>query len=177
MTAAHCVASASESSMRVRLGDWNVREQSEKFPHEDYEIERKEIHPDYKPATFQNDIALVRLKKEVIYKEHIIPVCLPDFKENFVGKTAAVVGWGRSAHGQIVTPSVLQEVEVQVINSEKCQEWFKSNNRKEVIYKKEFLCAGWESGGRDSCQGDSGGPLVTEKVSIHFKAFLKIFLT
>merc|ERR1711874_592096 len=82
-----------ESSMRVRLGDWNVREQSEKFPHEDYEIERKEIHPDYKPATFQNDIALVRLKKEVVYKEHIIPVCLPDFKENFVGKNAAVVGW------------------------------------------------------------------------------------
>ena len=151
--------------MRVRLGDWNVREQSEKFPHEDYEIERKEIHPDFKPATFQNDIALVRLKKEVVYKEHIIPVCLPDFKENFVGKNAAVVGWGRSQHGQIVTPSVLQEVEVQVINSDKCQEWFKSNNRKEVIYKKEFLCAGWESGGRDSCQGDSGGPLVTEKVN------------
>jgi hypothetical protein len=163
ITAAHCVYSASESSMRVRLGDWNVREQSEKYPHEDYEIERKEIHPDYKPATFQNDIALVRLKKEVVYKEHIIPVCLPDFKENFVGKTAAVVGWGRSAHGQIVTPSVLQEVEVQVINSDTCQEWFKSNNRKEVIYKKEFLCAGWQNGGRDSCQGDSGGPLVTEK--------------
>jgi len=163
ITAAHCVYSASESSMRVRLGDWNVREQSEKFPHEDYEIERKEIHPDYKPATFQNDIALVRLKKVVVYKEHIIPVCLPDFKENFVGETAAVVGWGRSEHGQIVTPSVLQEVEVQVIETEKCQDWFKSNNRKEVIYKKEFLCAGWESGGRDSCQGDSGGPLVTDK--------------
>ena len=49
-----------------------------------------------------------------------------------------------------MTPSVLQEVEVQVINTDKCQEWFKSNNRKEIIYKKEFLCAGWESGGRDS---------------------------
>ena len=79
----------SPSKMLVRLGDWNVREQSEKFPHEDFEVERTDIHPDYKPATFQNDMAVVRLKKDVVYKEHIIPVCLPDFEENFVGKKAS----------------------------------------------------------------------------------------
>ena len=30
----------------------------------------------------------------------------------------------------------------QVISSNKCQEWFDSNNRKEKIYKDAFLCAG-----------------------------------
>jgi hypothetical protein len=77
LTAAHCVHSATTSQIRVRLGEWNVRDQSEKFPHEDYEIERKDVHPGYKPATFQNDIAVVRLAKDVAYKEHIVPVCLP----------------------------------------------------------------------------------------------------
>ncbi len=163
ISAAHCVHSTSVSQMRVRLGEWNVREQSEPLPHEDYEIERKEIHPQYKAATFQNDIALVRLNKDVQYKEHIIPVCLPK-QQNYVGASAMVIGWGRTAHGKITTPSKLQEVEVKVISASTCQEWFRSNNRKETIYQNEFLCAGRVTGGKDSCQGDSGGPLVTLQV-------------
>jgi hypothetical protein len=108
LTAAHCVHSASPSQIRVRLGEWNVREQSEKFPHEDYEIERKEVHPDYKPATFQNDIAVVRLTQDVAYKEHIVPVCLPEPATSYVGEKATVIGWGRTAHGQVATPAKLQ---------------------------------------------------------------------
>jgi Trypsin len=118
LTAAHCVHSATPSQLRVRLGEWNVREQSEKFPHEDYEIERKEEHPDYKPATFQNDIAVIRLTQDVSYKEHIVPVCLPEPATNWVGERAVVIGWGRTAHGQVATPAKLQ---VKKVELKKCE--------------------------------------------------------
>ena len=34
------------------------------------------MHPDYNPATFENDIAVVKFKKDVQFKEHIIPVSI-----------------------------------------------------------------------------------------------------
>lgn len=162
VTAAHCVYRTPATNLRVRLGDYNLKGQTELYPHEEFTVRRKVVNENYNPATYQNDIALLELSEEVVYRQHIIPVCLPAKGDNFTGKTATVTGWGRTQYGVPTAPGVLQKVDVQVLDRDTCQQWMKNVGRKEVIYP-NMLCAGYQDGTRDSCQGDSGSPLTIKE--------------
>lgn len=152
------------TNLRLRLGDHNLRGQTEKYTHEEFGVKRKVVNEKYNPATYQNDIALLELSQEVTYKQHIIPVCLPERGENSTGRMATVTGWGRTQYGVPTSPGLLQKVDVEVLNSTTCQGWMKSVGRREVIFP-NMMCAGYKAGGKDSCQGDSGSPLTMKSES------------
>lgn len=79
-----------------------------------------------------------------------MPICLPREGEDFTGRMATVTGWGRLKYGGGV-PSVLQEVQVPIMENHVCQEMFRTAGHAKVILE-SFLCAGYANGQKDSCE-------------------------
>ncbi|XP_055383280.1 trypsin-1-like [Condylostylus longicornis] len=118
------------------------------------------IHPEYNiPDLYDNDIALIVLKSNLIYSNKIGSINLPDVNDIFSpGTKVEVSGWGTTNQYFNMLSNVLKSVEIVIIDLETCNKL----NYNEVN-ENNMLCAGDLNGGKDSCSGDSGGPLVTKR--------------
>ena len=63
------------------------------------EITSKEIHPDFESTKFGNinDIALLKLSKNVDFNEGVVPICLPKEayeEKDLITEPLEVAGWG-----------------------------------------------------------------------------------
>lgn len=53
-------------------------------------------HPYFDQRTFEYDLTLLRLSQPMLpFQPNILPVCVPDDDDTYVGDTAFVTGWGR----------------------------------------------------------------------------------
>ncbi|XP_011296144.1 serine protease filzig [Musca domestica] len=160
ITAAHCQPGFLASLVAV-MGEFDISGDLESKRAVTKNVKRVIVHRQYDPATFENDIALLELESPVQFDTHIVPICMPPDNADFTGRMATVTGWGRLKYGGGV-PSVLQEVQVPVIENSVCQEMFNTGGHNKKILN-SFLCAGYATGLKDSCEGDSGGPLVLQR--------------
>ncbi|XP_025837249.1 serine proteinase stubble [Agrilus planipennis] len=161
ITAAHCVDNVPPSDLLLRFGEHDLSTESEPHIHQERRVQIVASHPEFDPRTFEYDLALLRFYEPLEFQPNIIPVCVPQTDQDFVGRTAYVTGWGR-LYEDGPLPSVLQEVSVPVINNSVCESMYRSAGYIEHI-PHIFICAGWRKGGFDSCEGDSGGPMVIQR--------------
>lgn len=166
ITAAHCVDNVPPSDLLLRLGEHDLSTEAEPYLHQERRVQIVASHPQFDPRTFEYDLALLRFYEPVTFQPNILPVCVPQNDDYFVGRTAYVTGWGR-LYEDGPLPSVLQEVSVPVINNTVCESMYRSAGYIEHI-PHIFICAGWRRGGFDSCEGDSGGPMVIQREDKRF---------
>lgn len=85
----------------VRLGDQNLYRDDDGAVPKDYEIEDFIVHPEYKRRLGKyNDIALIKLAKEVKFNRNIRPACLYD-KEEAPSKPVIATGFGSTGVGKM----------------------------------------------------------------------------
>ncbi|KAK4882899.1 hypothetical protein RN001_006218 [Aquatica leii] len=154
LTAAHCVRRLKRSKIRVILGDHDQTTTTD-APAKMRAVSAIIKNRNFDADSYNHDIALLKLRKPVIYSKNIKPICVPTVPEDPAGKVGTVIGWGRTMEGGML-PSIVQEVQVPILTLQQCRA-MKYRASRITTY---MLCAG--KGSMDSCQGDSGGPLVVQ---------------
>lgn len=159
LTAAHVIYEHKEdaSSLDIRMGALKrlSSQYTQAWPEAIF------IHENYTHnAGFDNDIALIKLKNKVVISKDIIPICLPRKEAESFMRTndiGTVSGWGLTERGFLARS--LMYVDIPVADHQECATAYEKTHLG-VKVTDNMLCAGLESGGKDSCKGDSGGALV-----------------
>jgi len=163
LTAAHCVDKFRQNptELKIRCGEWDTQHQTEPYPHQDRQVSKLAIHPEFDGRNLQNDFAILIVSEDFILDQHLDTACLPDANEIFDSTTCFATGWGKDQFGAAGQYQVvLKEIGLPVVNQAVCQDKLRTT-RLGQKYKlhDSFLCAGGVAG-KDTCKGDGGSPLV-----------------
>uniref|UniRef100_A0A182SLD9 Peptidase S1 domain-containing protein n=1 Tax=Anopheles maculatus TaxID=74869 RepID=A0A182SLD9_9DIPT len=165
LTTARCITSLPPGwrVYRVRLGEWDqdsdidcVDGLCNKAP-VDVEIEKIIVHNGYSPkdTNRHNDIALIRLARQIEYSSSIRPICLPLSSSANSREDANMysAGWRMTAQKQ--------KTELSIVDEKNCT---KIHQRNGVSLQSSQMCT---SAVRmnDTCCGDLGGPLMQQQGS------------
>ncbi|KAL1401299.1 hypothetical protein pipiens_006721 [Culex pipiens pipiens] len=164
LTAAHCV----RKRLFARLGEHHLQQPD--GSEIEFRIDFSIKHPRYDKKTVDNDVALLRLPRDVERSAFVGYACLPErFQTLPTGHTCTIIGWGKKRHSDDAGTDVLHEAEVPIITNDKCRAVYH-----DYTITKNMFCAGHKRGRVDTCAGDSGGPLLcrdTTKVSSPWTIF------
>jgi secreted trypsin-like serine protease len=149
VTAAHCIV-GSKSEIQVLTGTQSLVDGGQR-----HDIDRIVRHPQYRPATSDYDIAVIKLSAPAvgIKTARLLPLTQePSLAA--AGDVSFVTGWGNLLSSGTRYPKELQQVQVPIVSRSDCKDSYGA----EITGR--MICAGLPAGGKDSCQGDSGGPLI-----------------
>ncbi|XP_068143211.1 collagenase [Drosophila tropicalis] len=119
------------------------------------------VHSKFDRRSVANDIALIKLPRQLKFNTLIQPIKLPsDANDDYTNRTAIFSGWGLTGKQQ--ASDSLQYQRAKVISNEQCEiKWnHQLQNGAKKLVLSSFICI--ESKNGLPCRGDSGGPLVLD---------------
>ncbi|XP_064408587.1 transmembrane protease serine 12-like isoform X1 [Latimeria chalumnae] len=154
VTAAHCLNTVKKKLYRVVAGLRHLSIISTKAQRRI--SDKAIIHKSFQMQSYDNDIALIKMKLPLKYTSYIWPICLGTHAtENKKLILCYITGWGKTKESGSLS-DVMQEAQISIIPRAVCNNSASYNG----LLTENMICAGYEAGGVDSCQGDSGGPLA-----------------
>ncbi len=170
LTAAHCMIRGGRvipaNSGVIVLGEHDFG--TESGNEQTIGVDKIFVHPDYNPATNENDIALLLLNTPATINSFVSTIDTATSANvgsaAEPGVTATITGWGNTAQdidadpndNSSVVPDILQKAQATILSEAAADAAY--SGRRDI---KETMLAAARSG-IDTCDGDSGGPLTVE---------------
>ena len=88
ITAAHCIR---DDLVTVLLGEHDIDSDEDGANPESFNIDNVTSHEKYNSRNFNNDIALIKLDRDVEYSDGIRPACLPSISDNLTDDLVKIV--------------------------------------------------------------------------------------
>lgn len=161
LTAAHCLYTDNPSKFKNLAVVFNVNDVDQDIFNEDNTYAPKEVyyHDGYSTATFQDDIAIIKLESAVpanIVSSNDYVTEAPNESYRVDGQLFTAIGYGKTGP-QDDSANSLQEVRVEYSQPDQCKQNFD-------VSDKQICVTGEEKNSLHSgvCGGDSGGPLLYE---------------
>ena len=153
LTASHCVAGQSPSTIEVVAGTVDLTTRPSV-----HQVVKITMHEQYNPtSSWKNDIALIKVKTPFVVSKLIAFVPLPKANEVVGAKSLAVVsGWGALQTGG-AGPIKLQKARIYIADQTYCKNAY---GRLPMLIFDSQICAYDPATERGACNGDSGGPLT-----------------
>ncbi|KAK8754391.1 hypothetical protein OTU49_015998, partial [Cherax quadricarinatus] len=164
VTAAHKVQGYLDTTLMVRLGEWDTQTEIEPLPHQDLMVQKVVLHPRYHPRTLYHDIALLFLKEEVQFASHINAICIAQDFSDVNHNNCVINGWGVNGFENGEYQKIMKSVTLPLVNYSDCVTRLRRTRLGRYFQlHKSFTCAGGEKD-KDACKGDGGGPLACQQI-------------
>ena len=121
LTAAHCVGLKPLGPIKVETGIINnpLLERDFVIDEKTSNVEKVIVHPNFEGVHKGDDIAILKLKKPLIFNEYVKPACLPEpsfFPED--GILGVVSGWGRTSSSKTLVYNTVISLPKMIKNLE-----------------------------------------------------------
>lgn len=121
-----------------------------------FKIKNLILHPQFNPATYYADIAIIKLDRNVVFSDYVRPACLWNLQtdiNSLVGMEGTVPGWDYDS--EVYTKEELSHIKMRVASSQECV--LNSYLKKSVTSSDSIFCAGYKTD--VTCKGDDGAGL------------------
>lgn len=139
----------SEKTLQIRVGTETLMSAS----YTTYKIQTLIVHEKYNKESFENDIAMCKLKTIFIFSLNFRAICFSQLIELPSAATGIAVGYG-STEKDTNHSDVLRQVEMPIVDLERCLD-SNQNFFTKHLFPGNF-CAGEIGVERGVCSGDSG---------------------